>query len=314
MKTLLFSEYLADNPNLYNNLGLDEATIENLNSWFQFRYICDNTKFEAFYRRLIKMLLNQYNKQLELETSNIDWFVMNYSENLKIDSSTGIRSIITNSNGTNAVTQNTTSTRTPTLEHSDVYTEANTNTGTQNIARSTTGKTDSTGNETTSTEGTNSSDSKRLGSQLPNSITYSSGGTTFPDLSWEVATEQEETKGTGSSTSTGTTNSTNITNSEGAENSTTTNDLTNNISSTRTISEGGNDKTVTEYSDNSNNSQKTDTSEKNEQNSNYKETSSGRSGVLSSEILEKAKTCILELNAFRWLVEQLEVCFICIYD
>lgn len=106
MKT--FSQILTETPNLYEGLNLDDATIELLYDFFQFRYVCDDAKFYSYYRRNIRLYQGQYLKQLRLETADIDWFVLDYSEQQTKTQGLNSEDIKRSSNSTNTTAGNNT--------------------------------------------------------------------------------------------------------------------------------------------------------------------------------------------------------------
>lgn len=77
-----FSEYLTINPNLYQNINIDEPTKQSIYDWFQFREVCDDTKFGVYFRRLLNTTLIKYDQLLRIEPgiSQYDWLVQHYME------------------------------------------------------------------------------------------------------------------------------------------------------------------------------------------------------------------------------------------
>lgn len=63
-------------------LGYSQADIEALRDFFGFRRVCDNDRFEKFYIRKARSIFQKYSTQLRLETvdKNLNPFFDNYSE------------------------------------------------------------------------------------------------------------------------------------------------------------------------------------------------------------------------------------------
>lgn len=329
---LLFSEFIEQNPDIYDNILIDDATKGAIYNWFMYRYISDNEKFKVFFRRSLNLYLNQYNRLLDLETTDIDWFVTNYLERLNINESTGNRNLTLEGSSDLTLTGTSKSTRTPLLNREETYNDKKLSTGTIENSGNNTGSSDTTNTGTITTENqgssiidstsTESSDNKNLSSQLPNSITYPEAYD-FPNLVWETATQQDESKTssnvigknttTDNSTNTQTNNTNTNTKSTVETTNTQTNDLTDSTTGTRSTKETGTD--VTDINNNNTNTSKnnsTQTEESKNKGTN-KEISTGRTEN-SAEILSKARDIIFNLNAFIFLRDKLEVCFYSLYD
>ena len=215
--------------------------------------------------------------------------------------------------------------KTDTLTHNVTVTEDNsiatdeTDTRTLNLANNNT-RTDNLANSNTRTDNlTTTTDSKQARGDAvnPQSIEYS--GTTagsLPSLDWQYMSNQAQEEGEGTEHQTGT--------------------VTNQGTNTGTVQTAGtNTGTDTNVKDNDKTEDKekhttgTDThalSGADETSGNSTEATSGtdthtdrerhtgRTGILPQEALKKAKAYIEKSRAFDWLKDELEPCFISIYD
>lgn len=365
---MTYLEWIEKNPNALATTGLDEATIGAIEDWFAFRYVCDNTKFERFFLREIKLHKWQYEQMLRLESVNFDPMVSNYVE--RWVSRTGSdkhegnsKDIITNS-GTSAHTGSNSSTSTPGVvetrrtEHTQdtTSTTSENNTETPNLTTTNSGSASASGNDNsnsktvtdgsesgtnnTTHDGTNTSDDRAMQGVLPDSSAYATSG--FPaNMNWTYADSQNQGKHTGEdsstdknttsretegtstttgsaesstrSTSENTTKQTGNTTREGS--STTKNTGTN--TDVDTLTRSGSDTSSGTINSKDENSS-TSTSERNDTAQNLfehtdKEIATGRSAP-PQEMLEKARSYFLKMNAFDWFRKRLDICFLSVYN
>ena len=241
----------------------------------------------------------------------------------------------------NTITDDETDTRTLDLAKDNTRTDnlADSHTRTDNLANSNT-RTDNLANSNTRTDNlTTTTDSKQAGANAinPQSLEYS--GTTagnLPSLDWQYMSNQEQTEGEGTEHQTGTvTNSgtqTGTVTDQGTNTGTVQTSGTNTGTVTNAGTETGTDTLVKDgdkVEDKEKHTTGTEThalsGEDETSVSNSEETSgtdthtdrerhTGRTGILPQEALRKAKAYIEKSRAFDWLRDELEPCFISIYD
>lgn len=301
------------------DIKLDTATVELLSNYFYYRRICcyDEDKFKLYFIRNIHLLEGRYKEALELETQNIEWF-QNY---LKTTTTDNIKKLDIKRDKSDTVVDNKNinfnSTRTPDLTSTQTL-----DTNTKNT-RDLTSKTDNdlttnTNNNLTSTTDISNSDeinNKNLNKLNPMSISNSTPS--FPsELDWTTSTSQEEGKGT--TTSTGKTSTTDTSGSMVENTGTVTVTDTGNLntSQTGTITDSATG-TETTTSSTTEKAEKTFTEAEtvtNSDNQNIIITEKGLSGVLTSEIIGKARDVIFTTSAFNWLKDELSICFYSLVD
>lgn len=268
--TKTFSQYLVENPALYDGIDIDESTKLAITEWFGLRYVCDDKNFSRFFRRNLQLNLRRYNEVLRIETAKYDWFVYNYNEKLINFESTENNASGRNlkSNDTQTETLNSTRTpnltetnggsrtitRTPNLATTEEYTDNKADTGTiqtqLNKTNSFNGTTEDSGtaNSTVNTTTSSNSNTKALNSSLPNSISFTgSSEGNFPSFNWKTASAMNESKGNDTSSSNSTSNGSNSTTTTtnntttDAGTTTQTNNLNTENSGSKTINQSGNE-------------------------------------------------------------------------
>lgn len=340
-----YDEWLADNTDFFSNLEsdydvtVDPGTQDLIELFFGNRYVCDDDNFTRYYKRTLLNSWDRYIDLLRIEKTEIDPLVADYFENELTHSGTNTGS----KSGT--VSETTTHGKTDTLTHNVTVTEDNTitndetDTRTLNLADSHTRtddlahgntRTDNLANSNTRTDNlTTTTDSKQAGANAvnPQSLEYS--GTTagnLPSLDWQYMSNQEQTEGEGTEHQTGTVQNagtqTGTVTDQGTNTGTVTNAGTNTgtdtlvkdgdkvedkekkTTGTETHALSGSDVVAGEneetYADNTNRLDR--------------ERHTGRTGILPQEALRKAKAYIEKSRAFDWLKDELEPCFISIYD
>ena len=200
-----------------SNIGMTDSDIEAINSWFDFRLVCDNEKFPVFFGRVLTRDYKRYRELLRVEpgVSHYDWLVQQYqeaqtqatqsgestttgettAENTTTTEGENTVTVIKHTEGENTFThdteERTQGTVTTTKDGTDTtdigdggYTET-TNSGTDRNT-STDGGRDTTHSETTD-------DTKQLNKDLPQSITYNAGHQASDALGWQYPSSQGET-------------------------------------------------------------------------------------------------------------------------
>lgn len=274
---MTFSEIVAKitPAKLYENIEIDTVTQELIFEWYEYRRVTDNEKFEKYFRRQLKLILEQYKNYLRIATIDFDPMTTNYVE----------RYVLRNSNTMEDITGDKTQTGKNQSNWNGNTTTNNSGSNVNNI----------TGNNTlgqnTSSTSNNNKTSQALNGTLPQSNMYSNG---FPDtLRWNFASAQGETLDRDNNTSNGQTSSNetfkslNDTVYKGKEN--TINQTT--LDGTNNLKENTNKLIIGNRGDEE------------------KEILTGRNGMPAPDLLEKAKLYILKTNAFSWLIDNLDICF-----
>lgn len=294
-----YSQWLIDNPNFFDDFieagDIDQATVLSINKWYKYRIICDDYKFTDFFERQLDLTLPIYNKLIRIENTEFDALVNTYRERQVVGSGSEA------GYETNSLTRETgeagsdtkTITRTPDL------TTANEG---QNSSTSETDTTNHTEGENTSTStGSNAS----VGKQNPQSISYT-GATVgeVPSLDWQYPSTQSQSEN--SSSNSGTNESDGTGSSDTTQSGTSENTET--LTGTDTTVESGSYRKDGGYSDSG--SKSTDKTISNTTN----EIFSGRDNLTPQNALKEAMSYVKTSSAFKWLKEQLEVCFFSLYD
>lgn len=299
--------------------------------------------WELHLKNQLRLISEQYKQYLRVETTQIDPLVTQYMERQVLSTRRGTQT--TTLNHSNARTDNlsisSTGSSTPgvvetrrTVGQSTSGGTDNTDTGetldrTSKETRDTT-RTDNLQDQTTyDTTNETTSDSRAMNSQLPQSVSYSSGGTSSRDsglpgsMDWTVATAQQENDGTqtvtnegtettghtGTSKDTGTITTTESGSPTGYNRNTYSGTTDNDV--TETVTKTGSDaqtRTDTHTGTQTLTTTGTDTVG-NDQDDNTRERLTGRTGS-PQELLEAARTYILRTNAFEWLCDRLNENFV----
>lgn len=340
-----YDEWIGDNSSFFSDLEndydvtVDAGTQDLIELFFGNRYICDDDNFDRFFKRTLINTWDRYVDLLRVEKTEIDPLVADYFENQLVHtgemtgSKQGTTSGMTEYGKTDTLTHNVTVTEDNTITDDETDTRtlnlANNNTRTDNLAHGNT-RTDNLANSNTRTDNlTTTTDSKQAGANAvnPQSIEYS--GTTagnLPSLDWQYMSNQEQTEGEGTETQTGT-----VTN-QGTNTGTVTDQGTNTGTVTNAGTNTGTD-TLVKDGDKVEDKEKHTTGTEahvlggaDETSGNSTEATSGtdthtdrerhtgRTGILPQEALRKAKAYIQKSRAFDWLKDELEPCFISIYD
>lgn len=196
-----------------------------ITSWYQFRHVCDDERFNAFFDRVLYRDFDRYEELLRIDPtiSDYDWLVEQYRERLLERQASGTATSESENSGTKSTTHGHIISSQDTNDKNEVTTHGHTvltvtdddgekstnsvenrtidinDSETDTLLRSmndrvvhngeTTGETTNPG-YTDSTEET--TDTKALGKEMPMSNTYSGGG--MPgSLNWENPSTQTET-------------------------------------------------------------------------------------------------------------------------
>lgn len=298
--TKQYQTWKTENPNFYNDLiseGLiDQATISSIDKWFNYRIICDDVRFTEFFERQLELSLPRYNSLLRLEHTEFDALVNVYRERQVIDVSTAEGSETLSGTKTRELedVENRSNVRTPDLTTTDEgeSSSSSTNNGTTHNSTDTTG---GTSNENVSVSKAN-----------PQSISYNNAvAGEIPDLNWQYPSAQNQNKSTmeyvnhnvdseGSTSGTGS--------------NTASNENTNHLTGTDT--ETGNTSRNVDESITDGHTVNTESSANNTK----REIFTGRDGLTPQSALTEAMRYVKTSSAFVWLKEQLEVCFLSVYD
>lgn len=320
-----YDEWLADNTDFFSNLEndydvtVDPGTQDLIELFFGNRYISDDDNFDRFFKRTLLNTWDRYIDLLRIEKTEIDPLVADYFENQLVHTGemTGSKQGTTSGE--------TTYGKTDTLTHNVTVTEDNsiatdeTDTRTLNLANNNT-RTDDLANSNTRTDNlTTTTDSKQARGDAvnPQSLEYS--GTTagsLPSLDWQYMSNQAQEEGEGTEHQTGTVSNqgtqTGTVTDAGTHTGTDTNvkdkdvseDKSKHTTGTEARTIGGSDETMGNSTEETSG---TDTHTDRERHT-------GRTGILPQEALRKAKAYIQKSRAFDWLKDELEPCFISIYD
>lgn len=316
---ITYSEFMLDNPTFWderlNDGDIDEATVNSIFKWFKHRIVCDDFCFDDYFDRQLDLVLPRYNKLIRLENTEFDALVNVYRERQVTDtgSETGTESNSLEKEGVVSRSGQTTNVRTPNLEDKTIRVP--------DLTVADNGETSSTsGTETTShTEGqntnTNTNDTASVGKQNPQSISYgASVAGQVPALDWSYPSSQQQTHsattggGTSESDGTGSTDTTQSGTSENTQKTTGTD--------TSTTTRKGTEQTVETVADGTtSNGSETGSKDTSLTKSNLKrEIFTGRDSLTPQDALREAMTYVKQSSAFAWLKEQLEVCFLSVYD
>lgn len=289
-----FSEWIDENGSeqLYDGLKMetDEVTQDALLEWFFYRRVVDNEKFKRFFRRMLNTYENQYYDYVRIETTEIDPVVGNYLE----------RQVLRK--GNRSENGNESETETGTNSGRSVSTDRNGGTSTTTTEGTATGQGSSTASTTENgtTSGTSNTDAKSKHGETPQAAVGSGDSMA---LDWTYLSSQDETQ-TGNTTSGTTTGTTSTTGS--------TNDSSRTTGTATTTTSGTANGEVT----NSGNSNKTRTGT-NSRNENTaddtRERLTGRQEA-AQDMLARARDYITQTNAFLWLVDKMDVCFMQILE
>lgn len=261
---------------------IDSATQAEIFNWYQYRKVCDNDKFPAFFNRQLSLYENQYLAQIRLEMVEWDPLVADYMERQILRATTGSSEATGSASGSKShsgrggktITQDTTTRVDTTGSNTGVMDDVtSSSTEGQTVGHATDNKQEETsGTKTSITDGTTSSnttgqaqsqssdhaqatgDNQALAGSTPDSALYPASG--FPEgLAWRYASAQNESKSATDTQSTHTDNSQNSSQTAGTdhrsttdttENETDTYNVHNETTSTSSDTDGTEHKTLSE--------------------------------------------------------------------
>ena len=336
---ITYSEFMVDNPTFWDERlsdgDIDEATVASIGKWFKYRIVCDDFRFDDFFDRQLDLVLPRYNKLIRLENTEFDALVNIYRERQVTDtgSESGTESNSIEKEGIVSRSGQTTTVRTPDLEDETVRTPNLTEQGvrtpnltvTENGETSSSSNTDTTSHNEGETTSTGTNDTSSVSKQNPQSISYgASVAGQVPALDWSYPSSQQQTHGTnsggGTSESDGT-GSTDTSQSGTSENTQTTTGTDTNVNTTTgtdtsTTTRTGTEQTVQNVADGTTTTgSETGSKDSSLTKSNLKrEIFTGRDSLTPQDALREAMSYVKQSSAFAWLKEQLEVCFLSVYD
>lgn len=287
----------------------DKATILD---WFQFREVVDDDKFPVFFKRKLNLVYNHYLELLRLEPgmAKYDWFVSDYHETQvnmkgKVKNTTSSTSSNT-SNTTNKGNQTTTDGRTITDE------SRNQGTDTTSVSHGLTVTTD--GENHSKDYHNNAAASKTLPQDSSGIVVKREWPISGKDESADTLDLQSLEYATAFQEGSNVDATNNNNHSETKNTGTDTNSVEYGRTTTNTHTTTGdltvnNDDTVN--STNSGNASMNGSTESENEN---KSITTGRAGMTPSYIVASAVPVIQSTIAFSWLKEQLEPCFMAIYE
>ena len=287
---------------VFNNI-VDPATQQELIDYFYFRYVCDDEKFTHFFQRNLNQYVKQYNDYLRVQNVTFDPMVTRYLERQILTTNTlsGTKTTTGTGSGTKATVNGGTITTVidndGTLAGTDQNTTSSTYTNSQTVDEDgTNGNTRNTNNR-----------SRDIMSVFPQAnVSAATSGSLDDPVSYAYATQMNDHKDSGSITDAGT-NTRDVSTAEsgtgsGTNNTTISQTTTNDTTSTTTR----NDTVNLTSSETKSGSETT----ANEENSDVKERLTGRENYDAATLLSHARDYVRETNAFMFLVNKLEKCFI----
>jgi hypothetical protein len=322
-----FSQWTTENPHFYDDrisLGLiDEATISLIEDWFGFRILCDDDKFNVFYGRQLDLILPRYNKLVRLENTEFDALVNTYRE--RQVTGTGSEGETNTKEKTGSKTDEYEIDESKTRTANLTVTTDETRIRTPNLSsQETKNLTDVSATQgETVTDGTvgvtEHSDARAVNKQNPQSISYvNATAGEIPSLDWRYPSTQTQSDGDSTSQTdddtTVTRDDTTTTTRTGTDTTLQTGTDTNDIDGTKTTT--GTDKVDTTGTDTRNiSTSDTEEGEKTKTTSDLiREIWTGRDNLTPQEALKAAMMYVRTSSAFAWLKDQLEVCFLSVYD
>ena len=268
----------------------DQDTQDGLLDWFFWRKVIDNRKFGAYFRRVLNIYARQYYQLLRVETTEIDPLVGNYLERQILRK--GSRAETGNENTTERGTNNNKTT-------SKGSNTGNTETTTEGTANGT-GTSDATTTENGATTGHSKTDTKAKHGETPQAAVGSGDSMA---LDWTYLSSQDETESVNDTS--GTTNGSTNTKGKTTDDSKTTGHAvtkTTDNSNGEVVNDGSNSKTV-----------KGETQRNENTADDTRERLTGRQEA-PQDMLGRARDYITQTNAFLWLVDKLDACFMQVFD
>lgn len=347
---ITYSEFMLDNPTFWDERisdgDIDEATVNSIFKWFKHRIVCDDFRFDDYFDRQLDLVLPRYNKLIRLENTEFDAMVNAYRERqlTGTGSETLIGNTVSNRVDHTDDTGSVTTTDVPNLEDTNIVTNDLTDKidekrypnlideqkGTE--INKTMGAVDNTKEGTIHTETDN--DKSGVGKQNPQSISYQGAAVgEIPALDWQYPSTQNQTHDHSVNDETY-----GYDGNEYKERTEYDDYQTEKSFNGRTTEHKGEDKwdntvkttgTVTTYDKKTGDDTKIEvrdtdldltsdtTIDRNDQKSTtdlVREIWTGRDNLTPQEALKSAMNFVKTSSAFAWLKDQLEVCFLSVYD
>lgn len=291
---LTFAEFVDEHGSnaLYDGTKLedDDVTQDAILEWFFYRKVTDNNRFLKYFRRALNVYENQYYNLLRIETTDIDPLVSNYLE----------RQILRRGTGTTTDSNNLTVSGTTSGRSTTTGTGTGGSTTTTRGTGTNTGTTDTTTTDSGTTSGTTSNNMKHKHGETPQAASSTGGGMAL-DWSYLSNQDEEENTGTNSGTSSGTSRTQGTTGDTSTTEGTATTTSTD-TSNAETVTTGNNGRTETGTNTRTDNSA-----------DDTRERLTGRQEA-PQDLLSRARDYITRTNAFLWLSERLEDCFLQIFE
>lgn len=348
-KTL--EQWKIDNPtaDIYENF--DPVTEALVDDYFRYRRVCDNHKFGFYFKRTYNNVKLQYESLMKIEAIEFNPLLTNIESTgsgahfKKTTSSTtttsGTNSSTTESEGESHEVTDGESTIGVSSTVTDVLSSDTAVNFTGNeITNLDSDTTSSVGTDSTVTTDMSTSTSedttelhkhKQLNGQMADSSTY---GTGMPaSLNWKYGSGQQESEDDNSTSTertqadTGTVETATDTTSTGTVDSTTDVETTNftstSIDSSDTVTTTSDtthttdtDVTVTNNNLTTVSGTNTNAAESSETDEHCEKSATNRvaQGESAQDLLERAKRFIINTNAIKWLFNELEICFINVYE
>lgn len=338
--TKTFSEILEEGYEYPEYIPQELCNV--ITSWYQFRHVCDDEKFQAFFNRVLFRDYDRYEQLLRIDptVSDYDWLVQTYRERMLERSTTGSSNLETETTGENSTSYGKTITAvtdddsTKTKQGTEGRTISIDDSESDTLTRQLTDKVVHSGSSsgTTSNPGytdttSESANGKTMGKDMPMSNTYTGTSGLPGSFDWsnpstqaesQTDTDRTTSRSYDSSTSTsGTDDYTNTDTANGTDTRAITRDNSRTDSATKSDSETyADDKTVktTEGGkDTQTKSGTVATTGTKSESGTDKEIYTGRNEDPAT-LLRRASAFIANSSAWEWLKARLDVCFIQVYD
>ena len=210
---------------------VDDALKSTIYDWFQYREVCDDTKFNVMFNRVLNQSMRKYNELLRIQPGqpftvdnvihyvNYDWLIQNYKESLATGSvsgsTSGTKTLERTGGGQDTETTRTQGTVVTDKDTTDGNTRTFNETTRTDIDRDTSASNTKTYNERTQTDidrdisnsssssGSSSDNDMSLGKASPQSVSYAGATSGMPShLDWSYPGSQAESKSTGTTSDT----------------------------------------------------------------------------------------------------------------
>lgn len=343
---ITYNQFLIDNPTFWDDRieagDIDEASVAYIQKWFGRRIVCDDFNFDIFFDRQLDLVLPRYNKLIRLENTEFDAMVNAYRERQitgtgsetttgsadKTKTGTVDEDITKSKTETPNLTETETGSKNVDKEHEDTRTPNLVDEQKGTEINRTLGAVDNTKGGKIITDG--SSDTAGVGKTNPQSISYQGAAVgSVPNLDWQYPSTQTQTEGTNHTEESynnyverteyddyETEKSFNGRQTEHKGTETNEGTASEDTTTSRTKSNTGTKTTAeTEARDvDTSETESTDTEGTKSTSDLIREIWTGRDQLTPQEALKSAMNYVKTSSAFAWLKDQLEVCFLSVYD